>query len=248
MHRSVATGLSLAVLLAACGTARSARPATSPAGAPTVPASTSVVTPPGTSAPSQPAGMSPRPSGTLPWPSTFAAPLDPARYSLSPPFEMPISLAIPEAGWYAGHLHSDFIDLQRFDGVDVGTFPTKMLGFGLPGSIRGVDGAVAATGLTPSAAIDLLRGRSSIKATNAAAVALIGLAGERVDLHSELGSNPIFATSDGAFGLGPELDLRLAVLPLDGGLLLVVVLAPTADLDAAWQQVLPTLDSATLEG
>ena len=191
--------------------------------------------------------MSPHPSGTLPWPANFAAPLDQARYSLSPPFETPISLAIPEAGWYAGHVHPDFIDLQRFDGVDVGSFPTRMLGFGLPGSIRGVDGAVAAAGLTPAAAIDLLRGPSSIKATNAAAVNLIGLAGERVDLHSDLGSNPIFETSDGAFGLGPELDLRLSVLPLDGGLLVVAVLAPASELEAAWTDGLPILASTKLE-
>jgi hypothetical protein len=180
----------------------------------------------------------------VPWPTTFATALEPARYFTAPPFELPISLVIAEPGWYAGHLHPDFLDLQRFDGVAVGSFPNRIVGFAWPASIRGVDGPVGAAGLTPAAAVDLASERSSVKTANRAGVQLLGLTGERIDLHSDLGSNPIFETSDGAFGLGPELDVRLAALPLDGRLLLVLVLAPPGQLDAAWDQAVPILASA----
>ena len=67
-------------------------------------------------------------------------------------------------------------------------------------------------GLTPEAAVDLMIERGSVKAGERAAVELFGLAGERIDLHSDLGNNPIFGTADGDFGLGPELDARLVAL------------------------------------
>ena len=64
---------------------------------------------------------------------------------------------------------------------------------------------------------------------------------------SDLVNNPIFGTADGDFGIQPELDARLAVLPLDDGLLMVAVLAAADDLDAAWQQAQAILGTARLE-
>ncbi len=164
-------------------------------------------------------------------------------YFSSPPFLVPLSITVSEAGWYAGHINPVFIDLQRFDGVAVGTFPTRMLAFGWPENVRGDGGAVPVAGLTPAAALDLISERGSIETAERAAVELFGLAGERIDLHSELGNNPIFGTANGDFGVGPELDARLVALPLDEGLLMVAVLAPAADLEDAWDQALPMLES-----
>ena len=151
-----------------------------------------------------------------------------------------------QPGWYAGHINAVFIDLQRFDGVAVGSFPTRMLAFGRPENVRGEDGAVPVIGLTPAAAIDLMAARGSVKPGERAAVELFGLQGERIDLHSDLGNNPIFGTADGDFGLGPELDVRLAALPFDDGLLIVGVLAAADDLDAAWEQALAILETVEL--
>ncbi|HET9852282.1 MAG TPA: hypothetical protein VFP56_07230 [Candidatus Limnocylindrales bacterium] len=249
MHRSHRASLAIPlVFLAACGTSA---PATSSPGPPrptsaatTVPVAST--TSGGTPAPVTPTAI-PRPSGTLAWPSEFLVEMR-GRYFASPPFVIPMSIEIAEEGWYAGHLNPVFIDLQRYDGVELGGLPSRMIGFGRPENVRGGDGEVDVAGLTPGAAIDHITDRASITSGNRAPVALLGLAGERVDLHSDLTNNPVFGTADGDFGIQPELDARLAVLPLDGGLLMVAVLAPGNDLDAAWDQAQAILQTARLEG
>ena len=168
------------------------------------------------------------------------------RYFTSPPFVIPMTVELTEAGWHAGHLNPVFIDLQRYDGVDLGGLPSRMLGFGWPENVRG-DRPLDVAGLTPAAAVDSITARGSIKSSNRASIELFGLEGERIDLHSDLTNNPIFGTADGDFGIQPELDCRLSVLPLDDGLLMVAVLAPAADLEAAWEQALPILEAATLD-
>lgn len=89
------------------------------------------------------------------------------RYTISPPFAVPLTLAIDEHGWYAGHKNPVFTDIQRYDGVPIGGLPTRMLGFAIPESIRGNDGAVAVEGLTPDEALDLLAGRASLERATA---------------------------------------------------------------------------------
>jgi len=170
----------------------------------------------------------------------------PGTYFSSPPFVIPLTLELTERGWHAGHLNPVFVDLQRYDGVAVGGLPTRMLALGWPDNVRGADGPVPVAGLTPGDALDLLASRGSIRARERRGIELSGLAGERIDLHSDLGNNPIFGTADGDFGLGPELDLRLIAVPYRDGLLMLSVLAPAADLDAAWQQALPILQSIEL--
>ena len=167
-------------------------------------------------------------------------------YFTSPPFVIPMTVTIVEAGWYAGHLNPVFIDLQRYDGVAIGGLPTRVLGFGWPENVRAADGPVPVGGLTPKMAIDRIVERSSIEAGERADVELFGLEGQRIDLHSDLTNNPVFGTADGDFGIQPELDARLAVLPFNDGLLMAVVLAPADDLEDAWDQSLPILESVNL--
>lgn len=247
MQRTLAAVFGAAVtLLAACGTSTSSTsaptpPGTSPA-ATSGPASAAATTAPAATAPT----AVPRPAGSLAWPTGFAIEMDAGTYFSSPPFVIPLTIEISGTGWHAGHLNPVFIDLQRYDGVEVGGFPTRMLAFGWPENVRGNDGPVPVEGLTPSAAVDLLADRGSVAPGERAAVELFGIAGERIDLHSDLSNNPIFGTADGDFGLGPELDVRLVALPLNDGLLMVGVLAPTADLDDAWEQALPMLESVEI--
>ena len=186
-----------------------------------------------------------RPAGTLPWPTEFAVEMN-GTYFSSPPFVVPLAISIAETGWYAGHLNPAFIDLQRYDNGEVGGFPTRMLAFGWPENVRGGSGVVPVAGLAPGAAIDLMVDRGSVEPGERVPVELFGLTGERVDVHSDLGNNPIFGTADGDFGLGPELDARLVALPLGDGLLMVVVLAPPGELDEAWEQALPMLETVEL--
>ena len=144
MQRSLMAALgATVVILAACGTATSSTPpaeptvgtslpATAPPGAP------AVTTPPATPAtPATPAATAvPRPAGTLAWPTGFAVEMANATYFTSPPFVVPLTITIAEPGWHAGHLNAVFIDLQRYDGVEVGGLPTRMLAFGWPENVR----------------------------------------------------------------------------------------------------------------
>jgi hypothetical protein len=245
MQRTLAAVFGAAiVLLAACGASTTTQAPSAPS-ATTVPTAATSSTPtiaPATAAPTTP----PRPAGALPWPSEFAVEMTAGTYFSSPPFVIPLTIEISEAGWHAGHLNPVFIDLQRYDGVEVGGLPTRMLAFGWPENVRGNDGPVPVLGLTPTAALDLQTDRGSVEPGKRAEVELFGLSGAWIDLHSDLNNNPIFGTADGDFGLGPELDVRLVALPLDEGLLMIGVLAPTDDLEEAWEQALPMLETVEI--
>ena len=51
---------------------------------------------------------------------------------------------------------------------------------------------------------------------------------------------------DGAFNLEPSIDIRLGIVPLDDDLLLAFVGAPPGELEAAWDEALPILESVDL--
>jgi hypothetical protein len=56
----------------------------------------------------------------------------------------------------------------------------------------------------------------------------------------------VFGGAGGDLGIGPELDTRLAFLPLNGRLLGVLVMAEADDLQAAWDLALRILDTVDL--
>jgi hypothetical protein len=245
MHRPVAILLVIPLAVAAC--TLGGAPATSPPG-PTAPSPTATATSGPTTAPSPVVTAAPRatpPPGTTAWPKAFDIEMT-GTYWSSPPFTIAFAITIDEPGWFSGHLHPEFTDLQRFDGMTQHQFPNLLLGFGDPEHIRGNDGDVDVAGLTPDTALDLLAARASLTTANRAAVELFGLTGARLDIHTATGSNPIFGGPAGNFGLGPELDIRLVLLPLGGRLLVVLVSATTANLDAAWEQALPLLETVAL--
>ena len=234
-------GIALALAVAACSSAAT----------PSVPPTPSPIanpTPGPTFAPTASPTASPLPSppaGAAAWPTAFDIELD-GTYWSNPPFRIPFEVTIEEAGWFSGHLHETFLDLQRFDGITPHQFPNRMLGFGDPDHIRGDEGNVDVATLTPDAALELLADRASLDTSNHVAQALFGIDGARMDLHSATNSNPLFGDPTGDFGLGPQLDIRLVLLPFDGKLFVVAVLAAPGDLDGAWEQALPILESVRL--
>lgn len=179
-----------------------------------------------------------------PWPPTFDIELR-GTYAVDPPFRIPFTITIDDGGWFSGHLHDTFIDLQRFDGITPHQFPNRMLGFADPDHVRGGTD-VDVSGLTPDAAADLLAGRASLMTSNRVGQRLFGLGGVRIDVHSATNSNPLFGNGADHFGLGPQLDVRMVVLPRDLRLFVVCVLAAPGDLDAAWEQALPILETVGL--
>ena len=252
MHRRRSAAAGLALLVAACTTATSTPSATRPAGqAPSTGASPSpagtAAFPPG-AAPSPSAPAVPRPSGTNAWPAAFNVELAAGRYFTAPPFGIGLTLAIGEPGWFSGHLHPEYIDLLRFDGVTHDELPTRVIGFQRPLHVRGADGTVPVGGLTPDQAIDLLAGRASLELRNRRGLELFGREGVVVDLGSSLGNNPTFGGEAGELGVGGAQTTRMVVLPNGADLLVVIVVADPDDLDAAWAQAQPILESVELPG
>jgi hypothetical protein len=186
------------------------------------------------------------PPGTTAWPRVFDIELR-GTYWSNPPFRIPFAITVDEGGWYSGHLHDAFVDLQRFDGITPHQFPNRMLGFGDPDHVRGDSGDVDVAELTPDKALDLLAARASLTTANRAVQALFGLQGARLDLHSATNSNPLFGNGRDNFGLGPQLDVRLVLLPRDGRLLVVAVLAAPGDLEGAWEQALVILETVRID-
>jgi hypothetical protein len=119
---------------------------------------------PSGSAPSPPAA-SPAASGVLTIPSTLGIALQPGRYSSSPPFDRAFTFRVAEAGWETGHLNGEFFDIIRFDGRPWAGLPARSLAWAAPTTIHGPSD-VAASGLTPAAAIATLAGRDGVVPAN----------------------------------------------------------------------------------
>ena len=167
------------------------------------------------------------------------------RYASDPPFDVPFTFDVPADGWESMHLHGEFIDIGRFATEERQTAPIRWIAFGHPAYIRG-DEDVPAAGLTPEAAATLLSARDDLTASESVPYTFAGRDGVRLDLHALEANTPIFGGPDGAFNLEPSIDIRLGIVPLDDDLLLVFVGAPPGELDAAWDEALPILESVEL--
>ena len=181
----------------------------------------------------------------LPLPTDFAVGLAPGTYFSTPPFDLPFTFEISEPGWRAGHLNGEFFDIQRFDGVPTTGLPSRILGFAHPWTIEGGTPLHAAD-LTPEQAVAALVARDDLVTDDVANLELFGRSSVRVDVHVPVDSTSLFGGADGTFRQSADLDARLVVVPLDGGLLLVLVEASPADLDAAWEQALEILETVEL--
>ena len=185
----------------------------------------------------------PAPSGVLLLPSTFAVALEPGTYWSSPPFGLGFSFEIPETGWASGHLNAEFTDIQRFEETPApGVMPERIIGFAHPLQIHGA-AVVDAADLSPVEAVDLWVERTDIETDNVAELELLGGEAVRVDVHAPVAMLPLFGGDDGIFRLDDSFDVRIVVIAIDDGLFLATVHAPAADLEAAWEQALPTLES-----
>jgi hypothetical protein len=193
-----------------------------------------------TPAPSRSPGPSPNA-----FPPTTGEVLAAGRYTSSPPFDVPFAFAIGADGWETMHHHCEFFDIGRFATADRQTAPVRWIAFGHPKHIGG-DDDVAAAGLSPEEAAALLAARDDLMASEVVPFSLAGLEGVRLDLHAPNSDTPIFGGPDGAFNLEPSIDIRLGIVPLDDDLLLVFIGAPPDELDAAWDEAQPVLESVDL--
>ena len=169
----------------------------------------------------------------------------PGRYDSQPPFNIPFTFEAPAGGWESMHLHGEFFDLGRFATEERQTAPARWIAFGDPEHVRGSED-VPDTDLTPAEAAALLAGRDDLTAGDAVPFSLDGREGVRLDLHAAEQNTPIFGGAEGDFGLEPSVDVRLGFVPVDEGLLVVFVAAPADELDAAWGEAQPVLESVDL--
>ena len=167
------------------------------------------------------------------------------RYASHPPFDVQFTFDVPADGWESMHVHGEFFDIGRFATEERQTAPIRWIAFGHPGYIRG-DEDVPAAGLTPEAAATLLSARDDLSSSEVVRFSLAGRDGIRLDLHAPEADTPIFGGPDGAFNLEPSIDIRLGIVPLDDDLLLAFVGAPPGELEAAWDEALPILESVDL--
>lgn len=242
--RVVAPVATILIALAACGSDQpsttprpsiTAEPARSPAGA--TPSDLSSVSP------SQP---TPSLDGR-PFPIVTGEGLAPGRYISSPPFDIAFTFEVPTTGWESMHLHADFFDIGRFVTDVRPAAPERWIAWGHPAVFYGAT-EVPSSGLTPDEAIGLFTARDDLTAAGRATFTFAGRAGVRIDLHASAQDTPLFGGPGGAFGLEPSLDARLGVIALEEDLLVVMVLARTDELDAAWLEAQRILDSVELPG
>jgi hypothetical protein len=187
-----------------------------------------------------------QPPGPLAWPAEFGVELTPGRYAGSPPFDVSFTVEVGERGWYTGHLHAEFFDLLRFDGLTLEDLPNRMVAFAHPTMVRLASGNEPATGLAPADAIAGLAARPDLVTSNQAPLELFGRPSVRIDLHADVSNTTVFGGPVGNFGMGPEREVRLVAMALDSGLLLVLVLAEADDLEAAWEEALRILETIEL--
>lgn len=221
------------MLLVACGSTASPSPTvtTTPFPPPTAP--TPTVAP------------VPTPAATvLAFPHLSEVALAAGRYDSSPPFDIPFTFVLFEEGWESAHLHGEFFDVMKLNGPDpVG--PTRWIAWAHPATIHGAT-AEPAAGMTPDEAASLVAGRTGVEPGPISLFEIDGLAGVRIDLHADAPSTHIFGGSDGDFGLEPNFDARLGIVPVGSDLLLVLVLASPAELEDAWADAQPILASIDL--
>ena len=185
------------------------------------------------------------PAPPLAFPTSQGHVLEPGRYDSQPPFNIPFTFEAPAGGWESMHVHGEFFDLGRFEGEERQTAPARWIAFGDPEHVRGSED-VPDTDLTPAEAAALLAERTDLTAGEPVPFSLDGREGVRLDLHAAEPNTRIFGGAEGDFGLEPSVDVRLGFVPVDEGLLVVFVAAPADELDAAWEEAQPVLESVDL--
>lgn len=210
------------------------------------PGVSTVATPTDVSSPLPERTPEPLPSGTLALPAGFAVELEPGTYWSSPPFDIGFAFEVAEVGWVAGHLNSEFFDIQQFDGEPAeGIAPERIVGFAHPLAIY-EPAVVEVAGLTPEEAVALWVARTDIEASNVTELSLLGGDAIRVDVHSPTSMVPLFGGDEGIFRLDSAYDVRIVAIAVDGGLFLASVHASPSELEAAWEQAVPILESISL--
>ena len=171
--------------------------------------------------------------------------LEPGRYSSSPPFDLAFTFEVPaDEGWHSAHLHGEFLDIIRFD--DTGSrVPHRWLAWAHPTTIHGASSAPAA-GLDAAQMLDRLASNTDLEATSQAPFRFAGLEGVQIDVTPLIASVELFGGPAGDFVLQSDHVARVSAVTVGDEPLLVMLMAPPGELNAAWTETAPILDSVEL--
>jgi hypothetical protein len=183
----------------------------------------------------------------LPFPTEQGVVVPPGRYASRPPFAVPFTFEVVGADWRTWHHLVEFIDIAKYDSSAQFFLPSRWLAFAHPEAIFG-PGEDPASDLDPTGAVALWASRDDLVVGTPEPFELDGLPGVRVDVHAPAPNTHIFGGARGDLGMQPEIDARIGIVALEDGLLLVLALAPPAELEAAWTEVAPILASVSLAG
>jgi hypothetical protein len=136
--------------------------------------------------------------------------LEPGRYRYDA-FEPAMTFAVGP-GWVGGHVHAEFFDVQREEGV--------LLGFARPTFVMGRDGAVDSGRL---GALDALRAIASIRGVDTDPVATTAIDGRRAfEIRTRsAGAVELFGGDEGTFTAEAGRH-RVIALEVEGVLVLVI--------------------------
>lgn len=228
-----ATAALFVVVLAGCSQAAVPSPVAVPSATPTPTPTTVASATPAASA-----------SAVLDFPTQSEVALAPGRYSSAPPFDIPFTFELAAEGWESAHLVGEFFDFVQFPSEPTEQ-PSRWIAFGHPTVIHHKT-PTPATDLSAAQAAALFANRPDVEAGPVTQTTFAARPAVRLDLVADSGNAQLFGGPEGNFGLTRQHDARVTIVELDGDLLIVLVLAPPAELEAAWNEAVPILDSISL--
>ncbi len=182
----------------------------------------------------------PTPEPVLDFPPVTGVALEPGRYSSQPPFDVPFSFEIPVDGWGTAHHHADFLDIIQ--PVSVGVSPTRWVAFARPEVLYGIED-IPADGLTPADVVAVFDGRSDMEVGEPRPYEIDGLAGLVFEMSTDQTDVEPFGGPGGDLQLDPAYETRTIAVSVDGAPLLVIVFAPRGEMEDAWADSKPVVDS-----
>ena len=187
----------------------------------------------------------PTPSATptdppIDFPTDSAIDLEPGRYSSQPPFAIDFTFEIFEPGWGSGHLNQEFFDVLM--PARIGVMPDRWVAFALPETLHGAD-EVSVEGLSPAQAVVNFAANDDWTVSEPRNYTIDGRYGMFVDISVDAPGSVLFAVGTDRLQLDPAYDVRVIAVPHEGGLLLVLAMAPDGEVDEAWADSQPIIES-----
>ena len=150
-----------------------------------------------------------------------------------------IEVEVPGGGWQTFHLSPDFFDVA----IETDDGPVAIM-FMRPQTFVTPHGEFEPA--SPDEAIDLLAHYEGVSLSGSRAVEIGGVAGAQMDVSFDVDNTHLFQVTDGLIGFGPQTDVRLAYLEVDGDLLVIALNVPAGTLAQSEELTRPVMESVEI--